>query len=125
MRLLTHNQLVCIVKGCAGHYPLQLAAKKVTREESDINPEFISSLMSKIDYAVLLQAAGRLGIMELPAELPANLHNVEAHGDLLQTLHSVLLDTHVEEGDLKCGKCGRVYPIQLGIPNMRLTEFEV
>jgi hypothetical protein len=31
MRLLTHNQLVCVRKGCAQHYPLLLAATKVER----------------------------------------------------------------------------------------------
>lgn len=33
--------------------------------------------------------------------------------------------TFVQEGSLTCGKCGRSYPIQQGIPNMRLNEDEV
>jgi uncharacterized protein YbaR (Trm112 family) len=32
---------------------------------------------------------------------------------------------HVQEGSLRCDKCGRSYPIQQGIPNMRLNEDEV
>jgi hypothetical protein len=33
--------------------------------------------------------------------------------------------THVIEGALRCDHCGRSYPIQQGIPNMRLNEDEV
>ena len=29
MRLLTHNQLVCVRKGCSSHYPLTLQATRV------------------------------------------------------------------------------------------------
>jgi len=44
---------------------------------------------------------------------------------LIQLLHTALIDTHVEEGSLVCPKCSRVYPIQQGIPNLRLNENEV
>ena len=45
--------------------------------------------------------------------------------ELLDLLHTLLLDTHVTEGELQCGGCHRRYAIQQGIPNMRLNEDEV
>ena len=45
--------------------------------------------------------------------------------DVLSLLHSLLMDTHVTEGELVCGGCQRRYAIQQGIPNMRLNEDEV
>ena len=45
--------------------------------------------------------------------------------ELLDVLHTLLLDTHVTDGELVCGGCQRHYLIQQGIPNMRLNEDEV
>ena len=45
--------------------------------------------------------------------------------ELLTILHTLLLDTHVTEGELICGGCKRHYKVQQGIPNMRLNEDEV
>ena len=45
--------------------------------------------------------------------------------ELLTILHTLLLDTHVTEGELVCGGCKRHYKIQQGILNMRLNEDEV
>jgi len=50
---------------------------------------------------------------------------VPSEEELLTILHTLLLDTHVTEGELVCGGCGRHYKIQQGIPNMRLNEDEV
>lgn len=57
MRLLTHNQLICVVKGCEDNYPLKLTAKKVEQEESEFNPEFILGLLSHLNYQVLYNVA--------------------------------------------------------------------
>ena len=50
---------------------------------------------------------------------------VPSDEELLSILHTLLLDTHVTEGELICGGCQRHYKIQQGIPNMRLNEDEV
>ena len=72
MRLLTHNQLVCVRKGCAQHYPLALAATKVEQgadgadsdeeevdeeEEAAAQMDFVLHLLPNLDYAVLRAAA--------------------------------------------------------------------
>jgi hypothetical protein len=73
MRLLTHNQLVCVRKGCASHYPLQLQPTKVEKLSDDVQDEddeemdeaeelsakldFILHLLPNVDYSVLRTAA--------------------------------------------------------------------
>jgi len=157
MRLLTHNQLVCVRKGCNNHYPLILAATKMERqatssanasaadssssgkmqqdedeseeelEEEEPNLDFVLHVLPNLDYAVLRDTANKLGVGEgLPETLPdvATL-NKEKDAALLTKLHQVLVETIVLDGTLTCDNCGRSYPIQQGIPNMRLNEDEV
>jgi len=125
MRLLTHNQLICVVKGCTDNYPLKLVPTKVETEETDCNFDFILHVLPNVEYKTLYETATTaVGIKGLPEKLPEGLSK-EKHEDILKLLHTTLLDTHVQEGKLVCGKCGRSYPIQAGIPNMRLLETEV
>jgi uncharacterized protein YbaR (Trm112 family) len=44
---------------------------------------------------------------------------------VLQQLHHVLFNIHIEEGHLICPDTGRKFPIKQGIPNMILHEDEV
>ncbi len=44
--------------------------------------------------------------------------------NLLKTLHHVLLEVEVMEGDLECPETGRKFPIKNGIPNMLINEDE-
>lgn len=128
MRLLTHNQLVCIVKGCGSSRALRVEATKVEQEETEPNLEFVANVMGKVDYAALHEVAVQVGIEGLPAPgaVPDFTRlSVDEHGDLLRLLHRVLLDTHVEEGQLVCQECSRAYPVQRGIPYMRLNESEI
>mmetsp|Transcript_23909 Transcript_23909/g.26537 ORF Transcript_23909/g.26537 Transcript_23909/m.26537 type:complete len:128 (+) Transcript_23909:79-462(+) len=126
MRLLTHNQLICIKKGCAQNYPLKVVPTEVEQEESEVNPAFIVRLLNSLDYSVLYDVAtNALGLDTLPEALPEMKEDEPEHEALIQALHTVLLDTHVLAGELQCNKCGRSYPIQQGIPNMRLNEDEV
>jgi uncharacterized protein YbaR (Trm112 family) len=164
MRLLTHNQLMCIRRGCPKQYPLTLNAQSVEQEETTTNQALIAHLMVSIDYSVLYDVCKLIGVAAgLPAPdqpLPnwtqlallyskrleenasdddddndstdkaANQSMEEKepeddHSELLNTLHTVLMDTQVQEGELVCQGCKRHYLIQQGIPNMRLNEDEV
>lgn len=77
MRLLTHNQLVCVRKGCANHYPLQLQATTVESTYSqggvdddaddemdddadEVNLDFVLHLLPNLDYKVLYDAATKV-----------------------------------------------------------------
>jgi multifunctional methyltransferase subunit TRM112 len=126
MRLLTHNQVQCIVKRCERPFPLRLAATRVERVESELIPDLVVRLWPRVDYAALLAAAAEAGVRDLPPadRVPKELE-AERDAALIRTLHTVLLDTHVVEGALVCAACGREYPIKQGIPNMRLNETEV
>eukprot|EP01117_Protostelium_nocturnum_P003994 TRINITY_DN15267_c0_g1_i1.p1 TRINITY_DN15267_c0_g1~~TRINITY_DN15267_c0_g1_i1.p1 ORF type:complete len:123 (-),score=27.53 TRINITY_DN15267_c0_g1_i1:14-382(-) len=122
MRILSHNMLMCNVKGCgAGNFPLRLAGTPV-QNESEFNQEFMSHMYSKLDWPALKQACGDVGITTLPEEPPAN---PEGNQEFLKTLHDIIIDTHIQQGSLTCNNCKRVYPINNGIPNMLLNENEV
>lgn len=101
MRLLTHNQLVCVRKGCSNHYPLDLQATTVEAthgaeddddEEDAPNLDFVLHLLPNLNYPVLLQAATKLGLTGLPETI--NVHEIKKteHAALLTRLHEVLLD---------------------------------
>ena len=111
-------------KGFEGAFPLKLIPTKVSREETKFDSALVINLLNKIDYKALLYAAGTVGVKNLPAELPKQI-SADSHDGLLRTLHTVLLDIHVEEGTLVCPRSNREFPIKQGIPNMRLNEDEV
>lgn len=117
MRLFAHNILQCHVKGC-NNYPLTLKVKESKTQETDFNPEFIKSLLFKIDYEVLADTAKSLGL-----EVPEKVN--EFTPEQLQQLHSLLLEHHVSSGEMLCSKCNHSYPIENGIPNMLLNDNQV
>ncbi|KAF9650405.1 trm112, partial [Thelephora ganbajun] len=121
VRLITHNLLACHAKGCtSNNFPLQLKDVQIALREADFNPEFIRGFIPKIEWNALVDAARQLGDTSLPAEQPEMVDD-----DLLKALHHVLLEIHVEEGQMTCPNCRHVYPISNGIPNMLLAEHEI
>jgi multifunctional methyltransferase subunit TRM112 len=58
--------------------------------------------------------------MNLPSELPE-----EPTDEFVQSLHRLLLETEIIEGELICPNCNRAYPIKDGIPNMLLKDDEL
>lgn len=106
---------------------MRIAATKVEQTQTEFDAEFMLSLFAKVDYVALYHTAvNDLGFQGLPdpSAIPHEL-NMAEHGQLLQMLHTLLLDTHITDGALICNACGRSYPIQSGVPNMRLNEDEV
>lgn len=126
MRLLTYQQLCCVRKDCQHTYPLTLHITTtnpaaVESVESDCSEKFIHNIISQLDYPLIVKtAATQFGIDTLPPTPPSQLTT-----DFCAELHTVLMDIHVMDGWLQCDKCERKYPIQSGIPNMRLNEDEV
>ncbi len=94
MRLLTHNQLVCVKKGCDFAFPLQLSLRQVEQNDTEVNAELIMHLIGRVDYEVLKSAAEALNIITLPEQLPAVL-NAEEHAELIAQLHTLLLDVSI------------------------------
>lgn len=123
MKLLTTNFLTCAVKSCRGTaeaYPLQFDESELEVIEIPFNPLFITNIMPRIEWPALLQVCAQLGNTSLPQEKPE-----EASEPVLKSLHNVLLETHIVNGKMRCGRCGHVYPIHQGIANMLLAEHEV
>lgn len=124
MKLLTHNMLSSrCVKGVVTGYPLQIKATSCLVQQVDYNPEFISRMLTKVEWGVAKAAAQSIGYGEdLPTELP---QNYEKDDEFLRKAHRCLLEVEVQEGNLICPETGRQFPITKGIPNMLLTEAEV
>ncbi|BFZ56813.1 hypothetical protein PYCC9005_003861 [Savitreella phatthalungensis] len=82
--------------------------------------------MSRIEWPALVQVCKQLGNETLPSEKPEGLEpeNPE-HEQVLRSLHNVLMETAVKEGNMTCGRCGHVYRIRNGVANMLLHEHEV
>lgn len=100
-----------------------LQASDVRVSEVDFNPEFISKMIPKLDWAVLWNAADSIGQLEgLPKDL---IKQYESDEGFLKQVHHVLLEVDIINGDLVCPETGRKFPISNGIPNMLLNEDEV
>lgn len=129
MKLLTSNFLTCAVKQCRGHadaYPLHFKDCSLSMTESEFNPSFILGIMPRIEWPALLAVCQELGNTSLPTSKPESLDPESEEGQTtLRSLHNVLLETKVVEGQMICGRCGHVYPIKEGIANMLLAEHEV
>ena len=122
MRLLTHNLLMCNRKQCSGGFPLRIVARETKVTESEFNAAHIRSMLNRIEYSALLEAAGSVGMATLPPTFsPSDLED----DMFLRAVHEVIMDFHVEEGDLVCPKCERKFPVSMGIPNMLLHDDEV
>mmetsp|Transcript_3797 Transcript_3797/g.5711 ORF Transcript_3797/g.5711 Transcript_3797/m.5711 type:complete len:146 (-) Transcript_3797:80-517(-) len=145
MRLLTHNYLKSTVRGTEKGYPLGIEADKLQYEKSPFDPEFITALLSKIDYKIILFArrqiaekcaaelSSEVSLPELPESIDYIMNTVENsdghesgdHQEILRKLHTVMFDIHVVEGHLICPDTGRRFKITMGIPNMILHEDEI
>ncbi|PON61547.1 Multifunctional methyltransferase subunit [Parasponia andersonii] len=122
MRLLTHNMLSSNIKGVTNGFPLRIEVEKVVEKEVDLNPDFLRSMFSKIDWKALVHAARSIGYSELPDEADPSMLDSD---DFLSRFHHALLQLHLEEGVLICPETGRRFPVNKGIPNMLLHEDEV
>jgi multifunctional methyltransferase subunit TRM112 len=79
-------------------------------------------MLTRIEYEALLTTANSLGL----STLPPSFNQTDLDNEMfLKAVHEVIMDFHVEEGDLICPKCDRKFPISMGIPNMLLHDDEV
>ncbi|KAI8337312.1 hypothetical protein BD560DRAFT_413267 [Blakeslea trispora] len=123
MRLITHNMLQCHVKNCNNNnFPLRFEDVQIEQIEADFNPEFVANILNKLEWDALYSTAVQLGINTLPTQMP---DNAEENEEFLQLVHNVILETHVQQGQMVCPNCSHVYKIRDGIPNMLLAEHEI
>ncbi|KAF4346036.1 hypothetical protein G4B88_012543 [Cannabis sativa] len=110
------------IKGVTNGFPLRIEVVKVVEKEVELNPDFLKSMFSKIDWKALVEAARAIGYTELPNEVDPSMLDSD---DFLRRFHHALLQLHLEEGALICPETGRRFPVTKGIPNMLLHEDEV
>ena len=122
MRLLTHNMLSSNIKGVTNGFPLLIQVEKVVERQVDLNPDFLKSMFSKIDWKALVEASRSIGYTELPDEVEPSMLDSD---DFLCRFHHALLKLHVKQGALICPETSRRFPVTKGIPNMLLHEDEV
>ena len=124
--------LKCNVKGIENGYPLRIEADEVGEVGAD-NPfdvVFMRGLLKKVNMGALKSAAANLGIdtlaaIETEGTDGGNLEAILADESLLQQIHHLLFEIHVETGRLICPESGRVFIISDGVPNMLLHEDEI
>ncbi|KAK9433982.1 hypothetical protein V1505DRAFT_397138 [Lipomyces doorenjongii] len=130
MKLLTANFVQCTVKACGSSpdcFPLHFDQQipdlplELVHEDVDFSPEFICNVLPRIEWAALLMTARELGNTQLPDAKPEieNPHAAE-NEQLLRDLHTLLLETQIIQGSMRCANCGHIYFIRDSIPNFLL-----
>lgn len=120
MKFITTNFVRCAIKTCDGaeaSFPLQYKDCKLELEESDFNPDFIVSMLDRLDWDAVIKVANDLGNTTLPPQKPENIDQNET---MLKDLHSLLMETHITEGSMVCGNCNHVYYIKDSIASFLL-----
>ncbi|XP_044239609.1 multifunctional methyltransferase subunit TRM112-like protein [Ursus americanus] len=122
MKLLTHNLPSSHVQGVGPRgFPLHLQATEVRINPMEFNPDFLACMIPKVEWAVLLEAADTLHLVEVPKGLTEGYDHDEK---FLRQMHHVLLEEDVLEGTLQCPESGHLFPISRRIPNMLLSDEE-
>lgn len=96
----------------------------VQDESIEFNPEFLLNIVDRVDWPAVLTVAAELGNNALPPTKPSFPSSIQELTDddmaILNDLHTLLLQTSIAEGEMKCRNCGHIYYIKNGIPNLLL-----
>ncbi|AWU76824.1 hypothetical protein CAS74_000760 [Pichia kudriavzevii] len=120
MKFLTTNFVRCAVKSCdgtEGSFPLRYRECQLQLEEQDFDPEFVISMLERLNWSALVKVANDLGNTSLPPQKP---EHIEENEILLKDLHSLLLETNITEGQMVCNNCKHIYYIKNGIASFLL-----
>ncbi|KAJ9604919.1 hypothetical protein H2200_010308 [Cladophialophora chaetospira] len=144
MKILTTNFLTCAVKSCKSSslsFPLHFRDATLERTTIDFSSLFIRNILPRVNWTALKTTADELGLsVMVPAQNPVEVaeegnkddeaemetgdaeeeRKGGADDDVLQSLHTLLLETSVVDGKLVCGNCGFEYPIKEGVANFLL-----
>ena len=116
MRLLTHNFLHSSHKaGVKCGYPLGLEVSKHEVVSQEFDSKFVISMLNRIDWSCFVLGARALGIDDSIIPHSIDKEHVEDDDELLNAIHSALLEIHVLEGELICPQTGIFYfqPIEI------------
>ncbi|XP_043857362.1 multifunctional methyltransferase subunit TRM112-like protein [Dromiciops gliroides] len=101
MKLLTHNLLSSHMCGMGPRgFLLCIQATKICVSPVDFNPDFVTCMIPKMEWAALVEAAKSLGhLSELPQQLADGYEKDE---EFLRNVHHLLLEVEVVKGTLQC-----------------------
>mmetsp|Transcript_10949 Transcript_10949/g.16494 ORF Transcript_10949/g.16494 Transcript_10949/m.16494 type:complete len:123 (-) Transcript_10949:757-1125(-) len=122
MRFLTHNSLRCVAKDATLGYPLKVDIEDLEVVEVEYCQEFLTHILPSLSWDGLKVASKVIGLVGFPDSFDESLLCDE---DFLRAMHNLLLEVHIMKGTLTCPDTGRTFPIDNGIPNMKLPETEV
>lgn len=70
VRLITHNLLACHAKGCTtNNFPLQLQDVQIELREQELNPDFITNILPRLEWRALVDAATLARIRMSPSQV--------------------------------------------------------
>ena len=141
MKLLTLNFLTCAVKSCkstSSSFPLHPKDCELVSDTLESDPKLLFNILPRLDWSALSTTASevhtlcpascankinnvKLGFPALPPSAPTQ-EELGADQKLFQDLHTLLLETHINEGSLVCANCGHSYNIKEGIANFLLPN---
>lgn len=145
MKLLTLQFLTCAIKACKSHassFPLHPTDCTLSRTDMPFSAQFLINLLPRLDFAAIRTFAADLGLeMMVPEERDLEPVQVgegeggssdgggdqvgikekeEKREDALKKLHTLVMETEIQEGKLKCGNCGFEYGVKEGVANFLL-----
>lgn len=125
MKILTLNFLQCAVKACkasSASFPLHPKDCELVSDTIAPNLTLLKNLLPRIEWKALGVTTDELGFaMKLPTDPPTAI-TLEADEQLQRDLHTLLIETQINEGSLICGNCGHEYKIREGIANFLLPN---
>ena len=122
MKLITHNLLICPLPSCSRSVALSIKKAQLIEITKTIEPELLTMLVKKIDFAVLRGALKDLRITDdIPNGVEAKRLSYHTDKELMKILHHVLLELDIEEGELYCTECESTFLIENGIPNLKVS----
>jgi multifunctional methyltransferase subunit TRM112 len=74
MRVLTHNFLMCSVRGCtSNNYPLTIKPTQVDTVESEFNADFMRNMIPKLEWNALVSSCRDVRF-HTPQSIPTHCH---------------------------------------------------
>lgn len=90
-------------------------------ENIQFKPDFLLRLMDRLDWHAIVTVAADLGNTQLPLKKPEFQEDLtDEDMVILRDLHTLLIQTNIVEGEMRCRNCGHVYYIKNSIPNLLL-----
>jgi multifunctional methyltransferase subunit TRM112 len=129
-------------------FPLHMKECVLEKNEITFQPSFIRNILPRVNYDAMQSVCEELGLsVMLPGReevesvverlqkeqdggdeakgageegMEVEEMSEEAEEAILKKLHTLLLETSVQEGKLVCGNCGFEYPVKEGVGNFLL-----